>query len=69
VHRGFLSVYRSSNPDSKYNQSSARDQASSHEPCHLISQFLTAINYYQKTGSPEEIETDATFGIEMFTAN
>ncbi|CAL4901702.1 unnamed protein product [Urochloa decumbens] len=26
VHRGFLSVYRSSNPDSKYNQSSARDQ-------------------------------------------
>ena len=28
VHRGFLSVYRSSDPDSKYNQSSARDQAS-----------------------------------------
>nr|CAB3460668.1 unnamed protein product [Digitaria exilis] len=27
VHRGFLSVYTSSNPDSKYNQSSARDQA------------------------------------------
>ncbi|XP_066368032.1 phospholipase A1-II 7-like [Miscanthus floridulus] len=26
VHRGFLSVYRSSNPDSKYNQTSARDQ-------------------------------------------
>ncbi|WVZ99685.1 LOW QUALITY PROTEIN: hypothetical protein U9M48_044948 [Paspalum notatum var. saurae] len=27
VHRGFLSVYTSSNPDSKYNQLSARDQA------------------------------------------
>ncbi|KXG22582.1 phospholipase A1-II 7 [Sorghum bicolor] len=26
VHRGFLSVYTSSNPDSKYNQTSARDQ-------------------------------------------
>ncbi|KAJ1264193.1 hypothetical protein BS78_09G244200 [Paspalum vaginatum] len=26
VHRGFLSVYTSSNPDSKYNQLSARDQ-------------------------------------------
>nr|CAB3459962.1 unnamed protein product [Digitaria exilis] len=28
VHQGFLSVYTSSNPDSKYNKASARDQAS-----------------------------------------
>ena len=30
AHRGFLSVYRSSNANSKFNKSSARDQAS---PC------------------------------------
>lgn len=32
VHQGFLSVYTSSNADSKYNKASARDQASSSSP-------------------------------------
>jgi hypothetical protein len=37
VHRGFLSVYTSSNPDSKYNQTSARDQASVSSACYCYS--------------------------------
>ena len=45
VHRGFLSVYTSSNPNSQYNQSSARDQVSNTTSArsHFISQFLTTI--------------------------
>jgi hypothetical protein len=39
VHRGFLSVYMSSNADSKYNQASARDQA--RIKSHFVSKLST----------------------------
>jgi hypothetical protein len=48
VHRGFLSVYTSSNPDSKYNQTSARDQAS--VTCMLFLACSWALGYVYPAG-------------------
>ena len=40
VHQGFLSVYTSSNANSKFNKASARDQASLSSACYCYSIYM-----------------------------